>query len=137
MIDYIGFYFNQTSENEITLEHLNPQEIINKRTASGINTNNCLSVNDDQYLVTNPGESLEFSYNIEKRSDVEQTLFVSSGGYYNEWVRGGWIKNNPSGYKFDLFKISETLRVLADSWEENKELIESEFFRTRIPLKEK
>jgi hypothetical protein len=137
MIDYIGFDFSDIPENKITYKIISPFEIINKRNDSFVNINNILLANDGQYLVTNPGESLEFNYKIDKRYDAEQTLFISSGGYYYEWVRGSWIRNNTTEYKFDLYRIKETLNALAESWEKDKELIESEFFRTRIPIKEK
>ena len=46
------------------------------------------------------------------------------------------MTTDQTGYRFDLFKTSDTIARLRQSWLENRDLLEEEFFKTRIPLGE-
>jgi len=48
----------------------------------------CL-LNDDQYLVTYPGDSYVIHYDLPTE---EAVLFLRSRGYYLEWIRDEWVK---------------------------------------------
>ena len=137
MIDYIGIEFCSSEENKIAVMNLIPSGVINNSKDNFIQIYKKLESADKNYLITGPGDSYSFIYKIEKRNDIEQSLLISSKGYYNEWLRGSWIKNDSMRQAFNLYNINENLRNLAESWEMNKTLIESEFFHTRIPAKEK
>ncbi|HMS64664.1 MAG TPA: hypothetical protein PKD83_05350 [Ignavibacteria bacterium] len=137
MIDYIGIEFCSSEENKIAVMNLIPSGVINNSKDNFIQIYKKLESADKNYLITGPGDSYSFIYKIEKRNDIEQSLLISSKGYYNEWLRGSWIKNDSMRQAFNLYNINENLRNLAESWEMNKTLIESEFFHTRIPVKEK
>lgn len=135
MIDYIAFDTTQ-SKNNLTVEKLNPVLITNFRNESGNEIVNVINTDDDQYLITNPGDSYLFSFKIDKSPDKETSLFIESKGYYNEWIRGNWINNQDVNYTFNLFDIKGTFNQLVTSWIENKDLLEEEFFKAKIPLKE-
>lgn len=137
MIDYIGVEYGSAEDNQINIQNLTPVKINNLTGDSAINTLRILENADKNYLITNPGDSYSFVYKITKRNDVRQSLMISSKGYYNEWIRGSWIKADSSVKRFNLYNVRENLILIAESWELNKELLESEFFKTRISVKEK
>lgn len=137
MIDYIGIEFGENDRNKIIINNLIPYEVKNNSENSTENVKIRLAKTDKDYLITNPGDSYSLAYYVKKRNDFEQTLLISSRGYYNEWIRGSWIKNDTTVRSFNLYDINENLKLVAESWESNKSLLEREFFNTRIPVKEK
>jgi len=138
MIDYIAFDFSDGTDDALTFEEIVPFEI---KDGEGNLRNECaglLKNVDDDYLVTNPGDSYNIQYRYTKRNDCEQTFFLNSRGYYNEWIRGSWIRNSRqanNGYTFNLLDIKGTLHCLADNWEYSRDEIEREFFKNRIPVR--
>jgi hypothetical protein len=136
LIDYIAFDVENNSPNAFLVNELYPTTIF--QNSKNI-TNEIIPLienDDDLYLITNPGESYLYLYDIPITENIEQTIFIKSKGYYTEWIRGSWVRNNNSEYIFDLYDIKGTIRYLTESWMQNKDLIEKEFFKTRIPLKE-
>lgn len=137
MIDFVGIEFGSDTGNNVKTVTVIPFDARNNTNGTDSNAIRMIENTDKNYLVTNPGDSYSLNYNIKKRYDIEQTVFISSKGYYNEWIRGSWIKNDTTVRTFDLYNINKNLKLIAESWETNKALIESEFFNTRIPVKEK
>lgn len=135
MIDYIAFDTTE-NKNNFTIEKLSPTSITDYKNSNIDYLNALIASDDSQYLVTNPGDSYLLNYKISKPLDAEVTLFIESKGYYYEWIRGNWIRERNTNYTFNLFDVQGTLSKLVDSWIENKEILEEEFFNTRIPLKE-
>jgi hypothetical protein len=136
MIDYIAVDTSSLNDNEITVQTLNPVEITNGCGDRSDSLINYVANDDSKYLITEPGDSYSFSYKIPTVAAQEQTILIYSKGYYNEWIRKGWIINKDDRYTFNLFDIDGTLSNLADDWIENSELLEKEFFHSRISLKE-
>jgi hypothetical protein len=77
---------------------------------------------EDEYLVTYPGDSYKLKYHL---SYENAELFLDSKGYYLEWIRSEWTKeqnfrklnlmvNKPSRY---LKKITSTYKKLEPSLE--------------------
>jgi len=135
-IDYIAFDAGTGADDSLSVEEVHPFAV---RDNSGSPRDDVLPLiekDDDSYLVTNPGESYRLSYDLPRNHDGNLTLFISSKGYYTEWIRGGWLKNGSAGYHFNLFETDKTLSQLAQSWQENRDLIERLFFETRIPVRE-
>lgn len=93
-----------------------------------------LEADDSRFLVTEPGESYYFDYSVQP--GMNTSIFLRSKGYYREWIRGSWLSEKSSGYRFDLGEIGEAIVQLQKSWHESRELMEEEFFKTRIPLEE-
>lgn len=135
MIDYLAFDTTE-NKNNFTVEKLTPISIKDHNNSERINLYEFISTDDSTYLVTNPGDNYLLKYCINTSADSSITLFIESKGYYNEWIRGNWIRENNVNYTFNLFDIQGTLNNLVDSWLENKDIFEEEFFNTRIPLKE-
>ena len=89
---------------------------------------------DGELLVTEPGESLYFEYDLAPTSDGETTLFVKSRGYYVEWLRGEWLNPPGGGYRFSLLGVEEAISQLVHGWAQNRSLMEKTFRNTRINL---
>ena len=136
MIDYIAFDFEQNNTH-LQYEEIFPDEISDNDGKPRNEVLELIQNDDEKYLITNPGESYRLYFNIEKSNDSEQTVFINSKGYYTEWIRGSWLKNNNSDYIFNLHDVKGTLVYLAQGWLENRNMLEAEFFKTRIPIKEK
>jgi hypothetical protein len=135
MIDYIAFD-TTVSENNFSIEKPSPVSIINYKNSTEDELTRLIAADDSLYLVTNPGDSYLLNYKLNNSDDSSVTLLIESKGYYNEWIRGNWIREKNPNYTFNLFDIQGTLTKLVDSWLENKDLLEEEFFNARIPLKE-
>jgi len=136
MIDYVGFDIETEEENTISIANAYPSVIRDNSFKLKNEVSELIKKDDLRYLITNPGDSYRFTYIIPKKENCQQSIFVESKGYYTEWLRGSWIHNNQTGYKFNLYDINGMFSYLSDSWIMNKDLIEREFFRTKIPIKE-
>jgi hypothetical protein len=135
MIDYIAFDTASSIDN-IVASAVYPYEIID---GSGNRTDSLLHYikeDDSDYLKTGPGDSYLLNYRIPTKNSSESTVLIYSRGYYNEWIRGGWICDKDEMYTFNLYDITGTLSKLADSWTENSELLEREFFHSRFSLRD-
>lgn len=76
---------------------------------------------DDEYLVTYPGDEIQFEFNLpELPVNMEHELFLSSKGYYLEWVRQNWIENKNLG-KLKKMLLNDN-KVWADLAREYKEI---------------
>lgn len=96
-----------------------------------------LTAADTEYIVTEPGDAYELSYDLPPAaSGMVRSVFLRSFGYYNEWIRGSWIRQPDAASAFDINNIPATLERLAESWRANRALLEETFFRTRVQLKE-
>lgn len=135
MIDYIAIDTSSTFNDKIKMDFPISLEVKNESNTIKNEVYGFIKKDDKKYLITNPGDSYTLKYEFPKRSDTEQTLVIFSSGYYNEWIRGEWVRENRNDYKFNLYDIQGTLSYLADSWILNKDIIEKEFFNKRIPLK--
>lgn len=134
MIDYIGIDTDLTPD-DFKIVNLSPSKIsLNQRDAT-MEIMDAVSHTDENYLITDPGDKINLNYEIENKENQQLTLFIESNGYYKEWIRGNWITNNNSNYIFNLSDIQGTIKQLQNSWIENREIVEAEFFRTRVPLK--
>jgi hypothetical protein len=136
MIDYVAFDFSSNIVDQIIVTELHPYSILNEKGEIVEEVYSYIQIADSNYLVTNPGDNYKLNYSKPvKKENEELTLMIRSRGFYNEWIRGSWLKEKNSGYSFDIFDISGTVSYLAQSWIENKDLIEKEFFNSRIPLR--
>ncbi len=89
---------------------------------------------DEDYLVTVPSMALSLeSEPLGAWPDDERTFFLSSQGYYTEWIRPGWIRASNGLEEFQ--PSGETVVRLMERWLERKEEFEKTFFDTRIPVR--
>lgn len=89
---------------------------------------------DEDYLVTHPSEALSLeSAPLGTYSSDKRTFFLSSQGYYTEWIRPDWIRSaNPP----EEFRPSgETVVRLMEQWLREKDEFQMRFFETRIPVR--
>lgn len=89
---------------------------------------------DEEYLVTIPSVALSLeSAPFGPWSDDERSFFLSSQGYYTEWIRPEWIRtaNPPREFR----PSGETVVRLMERWLEEKEAFQQRFFETRIPVR--
>jgi len=136
MIDYIAYETEDDFEDSLIITEMSPKRIINDLGKNQSDISYSLQTDDSRFLITNPGESYYLDYEVQMHPEMEIAIFVRSKGYYTEWLRGDWITTKDSDYRFNLFEVDRTIARLKESWLENRELLENEFFKTRIPLKE-
>lgn len=56
---------------------------------------------DERYLQTTPGQRFEVAFEAgPSRAGTERTFFLSSQGYYTEWVRAEWLRADAGGAAF-------------------------------------
>lgn len=93
-----------------------------------------MALPDEDYLVTGP--SAAFTLESEPAGvhpDDERTFFLSSQGYYTEWIRPEWIRSSNG---FEEFRPSGgTIVRLMERWLEEKDAFQESFFETRIPVR--
>jgi hypothetical protein len=136
MIDYIAFDTTAHSDDNISTQVIYPCKITDGNGKTNDTILEFIKNDDLDYLKTEPGDSYYLNYTFHGRNKIRETALIYSKGYYNEWIRGGWINNHSNNYTFNLYDIKGTLSQLADSWIENSELLEREFFHSRFSLKE-
>lgn len=89
---------------------------------------------DEDYLVTHPSVALSLeSAPLGAYAENERTFFLSSQGYYTEWIQRDWIQSaNPP----EEFRPSgKTIVRLMERWLEEKDEFQTRFFETRIPVR--
>jgi len=89
---------------------------------------------DEDYLVTTAGTAVFVDFDLpELPAGEERTLFLSSQGYYTEWMRPDWIR---SGAATEGFAPSDGAVVeLMDRWLAQRDDFEDRFYATRIPVR--
>ena len=93
-----------------------------------------IALSDEDYLVTGPSTALSLeSESLGAYSEDERTFFLSSQGYYTEWIRPDWIRSSdrPAGFQ----PSGETVVRLMERWREEKDEFQKRFFETRIPVR--
>ena len=93
-----------------------------------------IAKSDEDYLVTHPSVALSLeSEPFGAHSEGERAFFLSSQGYYTEWIRPDWIQsaNPPEQFR----PTGETIERLMVQWLEEKDAFQKRFFETRIPVR--
>ncbi|NNF29480.1 MAG: hypothetical protein HKN73_19800 [Gemmatimonadetes bacterium] len=89
---------------------------------------------DDEYMTTHPGTAARLEFRgLPPQEGQAVTYFLSTQGYYTEWVRPEWIR---AGSGSPRFKPGDgTIEELMARWSEEKDRYERTFFETRIPVR--
>lgn len=87
---------------------------------------------DEDYLQTMPRDRFTASFDV-GRSTSARTFMLVSQGYYTEWVRGQWMKSSVAAVPFS--PGDSTLRRVVQSWVAQKDSMEQQFYRSRIPVR--
>ena len=131
MIDQIGVSFDLSEDFEY--EECDISEIKNKRNLS-ITSSQLLNEDDEEYFVTYPGDNYDVTFNLPRKAkNKKQSYFISSDGYYVEWIRKDWIKNGAalnSGKVFDY--NDEAIKRTAEIWLTKRSAFEKLFEETKI-----
>jgi len=138
MIDAIGFDLDPPAVETISRLGVAPSFIGDHALQPRPEFGSLIEKDDGAYLITEPGDSFILDYQLPTapaNRERERSLAISSQGYYLEWIRGSWVRNDPTATPFQLSDMAQTIRRLAESWLRDRELLEREFFRARIPLK--
>jgi hypothetical protein len=89
---------------------------------------------DERYLQTTPGQRFEVAFEAGRPSPgSERTFFLSSQGYYTEWVRGEWLRADKGSAPF--LPSDEGLLAALHRWREVRSSMERDFERHRIPVR--
>jgi len=93
-----------------------------------------LGLPDEGYFVTHPGTAVQLEFpGLEVGLGASATYFLSTQGYYTEWVRPAWIQNAGEG---GPFRPDEgTVEELMARWLDQKDWYEQAFFDSRIPVR--
>lgn len=139
MIDAVSFDFEDGAlQPDLVREALKIEKIIDNSGLLRPEVEEILGSSDDRYLTVEPGQAYRFFARVPDRPDDrgDLSLFVSSRGFYNEWLRGKWLApRDPGDYRFDLDDTAATLRRLGERWLETKNEMEENFFKARIPIR--
>jgi hypothetical protein len=88
---------------------------------------------DEDYLQTSPRQRFTVSFDVgHGRTGQQRTFLLVSQGYYTEWVRGGWLTGRRDTTAFKP-EDATLLRAL-HSWRAEKDSMETQFYRSRIPV---
>jgi len=83
-------------------------------------------------IVTQPGDSYELHYTLPGGKDDEYELFLDSRGYYLEWMRREWIREeNPFAAVRMIATPEKMLRELAPAYKRIEPDIERIFWESR------
>lgn len=89
---------------------------------------------DDNYLVTNPGQSFSARFTPGSiGADSTRTFLLASQGYYTEWVRGAWLKQSAKSKPF--VPSEAALASALAGWRTRQEVLEQQFYSSRIPTR--
>ena len=91
---------------------------------------------DDRYLETRPGQrmTLVFDRGVpDESADSTTTFLIAWQGWYNEWIRGGWLAHPTRTSPF----VPGDAAVLTalHRWRARQATVERAFYATRIPVR--
>ena len=89
-----------------------------------------LALPDDEYLETRPTHRMTVRFPV---GPEPGSYLLAAQGYYTEWIRPEWIRENPSPNRFHPDRA--TIRALLTRWLEEKVELEQKFFSSAIPVR--
>ena len=87
---------------------------------------------DEEYLQTSPRQRFTVAFDAGRGTGEPRTFLLVSQGYYTEWVRGSWMKGMRDTIAFK--PEDATLLHALRSWRAEKDSMEKQFYRSRIPV---
>ncbi|MBV6440742.1 MAG: hypothetical protein EPGJADBJ_02414 [Saprospiraceae bacterium] len=127
-VDYLGLT-SLHSKSEVHIVYPDNIEI-----AGGSNCSiDKVNSDDDNYLVSLPGDEFRFTFSLpEIEADNEYELFLSSKGYYLEWIRQQWLegKNLPKLRKM-LLNDEDVWHELATEFKSMEHEMETVFWQSK------
>ena len=132
MVFTVSFDSTETQHRTI----LKPNNIVALRGNQLPQATDLLSDKDRDYFITYPGDLYRLRFPVDTVGEgMKRTYFLSSRGYYVEWLRMSWIEDNGSyGPKQALIFNDALLQRTARRWLAKRDSMESQFYSTRLPL---
>jgi len=88
---------------------------------------------DHDYLITMPGQRFWIQFETDPAPENrEHTYFIAAQGYYTEWMRGTWLREEEPR---DFEPTAETLLAVIHRWSEVMPSFEARFESTKIPVR--
>lgn len=129
-LDYVSL---TNIKKQVTPLELTPTSVYNKGELDNVALTNITS--PDKYLISMPGSEYKFNFTLNEEYD-NYDFFLYSKGYYLEWMREHWIKDQ------DLAKLKQMvinpkkhLKQEAQSYKEYESIMEEQFWNSRIDTK--
>ncbi|HKP49384.1 MAG TPA: hypothetical protein VJU17_05165 [Gemmatimonadales bacterium] len=88
---------------------------------------------DSTYLELGSSQSFQAVWQVGKSDGLERAFFLSSQGYYTEWVRRGWIASPRDTVPFQPSDLA--LFRAIQRWRQVQDTLERRFFATRVPVR--
>ena len=86
----------------------------------------------DRHLITLPGDSYRLVFKLPEGAEGS-ALFLESEGYYYEWMRAEWLREeDPAMVALVVGRPEEALRRLAAPWKEREAGAERTFWQSRF-----
>jgi hypothetical protein len=90
-----------------------------------------LLMDSTKTLVTTPGENYTMHFDLPDRAE-RYGLFLESRGYYLEWIRDSWLRQeDPLALAELLLDPARALRRLAPEFSHSEHAIEAQFWRSK------
>ncbi|GAA4945430.1 hypothetical protein GCM10023314_18250 [Algibacter agarivorans] len=93
-----------------------------------------IAKDDHYYLISFPGNEFRFKFKLPELNNKDEfELFLSSKGYYLEWIRKSWLKDkNLSKLKKMLLNDDKTWNELAQEFKAMEDGMESVFWNSKF-----
>lgn len=126
-LDYVAL----TEIDQMVTPHILQPREMDILTGNPAEVQSVLSADED-YLISFPGDEYVFTYDLPKTDlDVEYELFLSSQGYYIEWIRDQWLKEkNLPKLRRMLMNDKNTWRELAEEFKTMESEMETVFWNS-------
>ncbi|WP_242134531.1 hypothetical protein [Aestuariivivens marinum] len=127
-LDYLAL--SAIQEEPLALE-IRPSKVMTIKGAP-VSLNRVLS-DDENYLVSFPGNEFVFKFDLpELKHQDAYELFLSSKGYYLEWIRANWLMDkNTSKLEKMLSNDPDTWKALANEYKEVEHEMERVFWNSK------
>ncbi len=94
-----------------------------------------VSCDDENYLVSFPGDKFDLYFNLPQTTSENQgyQIFLSSKGYYLEWIRESWLEGkNTAKLEQMLLNDKQTWRELAVEYKMHESQMEELFWNSKL-----
>jgi len=129
-IDWVGFSFD--GSEPVSFRFAGCSSIRSSTGQRLLQAEKAVQMADDDYTITNPGDWFDVEFDTTPRQNMMQTYFLHSQGYYIEWVRGSWLRQDKPMHVFKPSWNKELRDRLATAWLTKKNNFEGEFFQQRV-----
>jgi hypothetical protein len=131
-IDWIGVSFAGTTDYRT--RSVTARELIDSHGNRNAELKARLRANDARYLITYPGESYLLKFTVGPvPAGRQHSYFVTSSGFYIEWLRQEWLRHRPTASTAGRFALNDaTILQTAKLWLAKKQRFEKAFFESRI-----